>query len=116
SIPYIDAAAVQYGPLAQLANVGYVAVTGHLSVDGFREVTLLFQWLAATIFLCVLAVRVRPLVAAVTALAAIVVFPTLQPFAITSHSTFDGFWGWTDALRYAGVFLVAMAFPAVAAR
>ena len=50
SIPYIDAAAVQYGPLAQVANVAYVGLTGRLSVDGFREVTLLFQWLAATLF------------------------------------------------------------------
>ena len=116
TIPYVDAAAVQYGPLAQLMNVGYAGITGHVSVDGFREVTLLFQWLAATIFVCALAVRVRPLVAAITALAAIVVFPTLQTFAITSNGTFDGFWGWTDALRYAGVFLLAMAFPAVARR
>jgi len=116
TVPYVDAAAVQYGPLAQLINVGYAGVTGHVSVDGFREVTLLFQWLAATIFVCALAVRVRAVVAAVTALAAIVVFPTLQTFAITPHGTFDGFWGWTDALRYAGVFLLAMGFPAVAAR
>jgi hypothetical protein len=116
TIPYVDAAAVQYGPLAQLMNVGYAGITGHVSVDGFREVTLLFQWLAATIFVCALAVRVRPLVAAVTALAAIVFFPTLQTFAITSNGTFDGFWGWTDALRYAGVFLLAMAFPPVAWR
>jgi hypothetical protein len=116
TIPYVDAAAVQYGPLAQLMNVGYAGITGHVSVDGFREVTLLFQWLAATIFVCALAVRVRPLVAAVTALVAIVAFPTLQTFAITTNGTFDGFWGWTDALRYAGVFLLAMAFPAVARR
>jgi hypothetical protein len=116
SLPYIDAAAVQYGPLAQVLNVAYVGLTGRLSVDGFREVTLLFQWVAATIFMGALAVRVRPLVAVVTALAAVLVFPTLQTFAITSNGTFDGFWGWTDALRYAGVFMVAMAFPAVAAR
>jgi hypothetical protein len=116
TVPYVDAAAVQYGPLAQLINVGYAGISGHVSVDGFREVTLLFQWLAATIFVCALALRVRPVVAAVTALAAIVVFPTLQTFAITPHGTFDGFWGWTDALRYAGVFLLAMGFPAVAAR
>jgi hypothetical protein len=116
TVPYVDAAAVQYGPLAQLINVWYAAITGHVSVDGFREVTLLFQWLAATIFVCALALRVRPVVAAVTALAAIVVFPTLQTFAITPHGTFEGFWGWTDALRYAGVFLLAMGFPAVAAR
>jgi hypothetical protein len=116
TVPYVDAAAVQYGPLAQVLNVGYAGITGHVSVDGFREVTLLFQWLAATIFVCTLALRVRPLVAAVAALAAILVFPTLQTFAITRHGTFDGFWGWTDALRYAGVFLLAMAFPAVAMR
>jgi hypothetical protein len=116
TIPYVDAAAVQYGPLAQVANVAYVGLTGRLSVDGFREVTLLFQWAAATIFAAALAVRVRPLVAVVTALAAVLVFPTLQTFAITPKGTFDGFWGWTDALRYAGVFMVAMAFPAVAAR
>jgi hypothetical protein len=116
TVPYVDAAAVQYGPLAQLIDVGYAGISGHVSVDGFREVTLLFQWLAATIFVCALALRVRPVVAAVTALAAFVVFPTLQTFAITPHGTFDGFWGWTDALRYAGVFLLAMGFPAVAAR
>jgi hypothetical protein len=116
TLPYVDAAAVQYGPLAQLLNAGYAGLTGHVSVDGFREVTLLFQWLAATIFVCALALRVRPVVAVVTTLAAIVVFPTLQTFAITHDGTFQGFWGWTDALRYAGVFLLAMAYPAVAAR
>jgi hypothetical protein len=116
TLPYVDAAAVQYGPLAQLLNAGYAGLTGHVSVDGFREVTLLFQWLAATIFVCALALRVRPLVAAVTAVAAIVIFPTLQTFALTHDGTFKGFWGWTDALRYAGVFLLAMAYPAVAAR
>ena len=85
SIPYIDSAAVQYGPLAQLANVAYVGITGRLSVDGFREVTLLFQWLAATLFVGALALRVRPLVAVVTALAAVLFFPTLQTFALTSQ-------------------------------
>jgi hypothetical protein len=116
SLPYVDAAAVQYGPLAQLANVAYVGITGRLSVDGFREVTLLFQWAAATLFACALALRVRPVVALVTALAAVLAFPTLQTFAITSKGVFDGFWGWTDALRYAGLFVLAMAFPAIAAR
>jgi hypothetical protein len=116
TLPYVDAAAVQYGPLAQLLNAGYAGLTGHVSVDGFREVTLLFEWLAATIFVCALALRVRPVVAGVTALAAFVVFPTLQTFAITHDGTFAGFWGWTDALRYGGVFLLAMAYPAVAAR
>jgi hypothetical protein len=116
SLPYLDAASVQYGPLAQLANVAYVGLADRVSVDGFREVTLLFQWLAATLFACALAVRVRPVVAVVTALAAVLAFPTLQTFEIDAAGMFSGFWGWTDALRYAGVFVLAMAFPAVAAR
>jgi hypothetical protein len=115
SLPYIDAAAVQYGPVAQLANAAYVLGTGRLSVDGFREATLLFHLLAATLFLSVLFLRVRPLVAAVTALAAILVFPTLQTFMVTSGGSFNGLWGWTNTLRYSGVFLLAMAFPALAA-
>lgn len=116
SLPYLGAAAVQYGPAAQLANVAYVAVADRVSVDGFREVSLLLHWIAATIFLGALVLRVRPLVAAVTALAAITVFPTLQAFAVTPDGFIDGFWGWTNTLRYAGVFLLAMAFPALTTR
>jgi hypothetical protein len=116
SLPYLDAAAVQYGPAAQLANAAYVAVAGPVSVDGFRETSLLLNWIAATIFLGALVLRVRPLVAAVTALAAIAVFPTLQSFAVRPDGFIDGFWGWTNTLRYAGVFLLAMAYPALAAR
>jgi hypothetical protein len=116
SLPYLDAAAVQYGPAAQLVNAAYVAVVGPLSADGFRETSLLLHWIAATLFLGALFLRARPLVAGVTALAAITVFPTLQAFAVTAGGSIDGFWGWTDTLRYAGVFLLAMAFPALAAR
>jgi hypothetical protein len=116
SVPYLDAAAVQYGPAAQLANAAYVAVSGRVSVDGFRETSLLLHWIAATLFLGALVLRVRPLIAAVTALAAITIFPTLQVFSVTPAGYIDGFWGWTNTLRYAGVFLLAMAFPALAAR
>jgi hypothetical protein len=116
SLPYIGPAAVQYGPASQLANAAFVGATGHVSVDGFRQATLVFHWLAATLFLGALFLRVRPLVAAVTALAALTIFPTLQLFAFTPAGYIDGFWGWTNTLRYAGVFLLAMAFPAIVAR
>jgi hypothetical protein len=116
-LPYIDAAAVQYGPGAQLAGAAYVGAAGPVSVDGLREVTLLFHLLAATIFLGALFLRVRPIVAVVTALAATTIFPTLQTFVAGADGSIDGYyWGWTNALRYAGVFLLAMAFPAVVAR
>ncbi|MDX6658242.1 MAG: hypothetical protein QOH62_3035 [Solirubrobacteraceae bacterium] len=116
-LPYIDAAAVQYGPGAELANAAYVGAVGPVSVDGLREVTLIFHLLAATIFLGALFLRVRLIVAVVTALAAATIFPTLQTFIAGPGGSVDGYyWGWTDTLRYAGVFLVAMAFPALVAR
>ncbi len=116
SVPYIGAAAVQYGPGAQVANYLYAQATGHFTVNGFREASLIFNWLAATLFLAALYVRVRPVVAAVTTLAAITIFPTLQIFGVDAKGFVDGFWGWGDPLRYAGVFMLAMLFPAVAAR
>ncbi|MEA2422199.1 MAG: hypothetical protein QOF55_1298 [Thermoleophilaceae bacterium] len=116
SLPYIDAAAVQYGPGAQVASYLYAKATGHFSVDGFRELNLFFNWLAGTLFLGVLYVRVRPLLAAVTTLAAITLFPTLQIFSVQADGVMHGFWGWGNTLRYAGVFVLAMLFPAAVSR
>ncbi|MEA2450277.1 MAG: hypothetical protein QOG63_2209, partial [Thermoleophilaceae bacterium] len=116
ALPYLDSAAVQYGPGAQVFNYLYATATGHLSVDGFREVTLIFHWLAATLFLGALYARVRPLVAALTTLAAVTLFPTLQMFHIRADGFADGFWGWGNTLRYAGVFVLAMLFPALVER
>jgi hypothetical protein len=116
SLPYLDSAAVQYGPGAQVLNYVYATATGHFSVDGFRQVTLIFNWLAAMLFLGALYLRVRPLVAAVTTLAAVTLFPTLQIFGVDAKGFVDGFWGWGNTLRYAAVFVLAMLFPAVIAR
>jgi hypothetical protein len=115
SLPYIDSAAVQYGPGAQVANDVYAAATGKLSVEGFREVTLIFHWVAAALFLVALFLRASPLVAAVATIAAITLFPTLQFFHVGPKGFVEGFWGWANALRYAGVFVLAMLFPAAVA-
>ena len=58
--------------------------------------------------------RVRPLVAGGRAVAAFTVFPALQTFVFNAHGgNVHGFWGWSNLLRYAGVFLLAMLFPAI---
>jgi hypothetical protein len=117
SLPYIGAAAVQYGPGAQVANDVYAAASGHLSVDGFRIVTLIFSWAAASLFLVALYTRARFVPALVATVAAITLFPALQFFHVGPKGYVSGFWGWANALRYAGVFVLAMLFPAaVAAR
>lgn len=117
SLPYIGAAAVQYGPGAQVANDVYAAASGHLSVDRFRIVTLIFNWAAASLFLVALYTRARLVPAIVATVAAITLFPALQFFHVGPKGYVSGFWGWANALRYAGVFVLAMLFPAaVAAR
>jgi hypothetical protein len=115
SLPYIDAAAVQYGPGAQVANDLYASASGHLSVDGFRIVTLIFNWAAASLFLVALYTRARLVPAVVATVAAVTLFPALQFFHVGPKGYVSGFWGWANALRYAGVFVLAMLFPAVVA-
>jgi hypothetical protein len=117
SLPYIDSAAIQYGPGAEVANDVYAAASGHLSVDRFRIVTLIFNWAAAALFLVALYTRARLAAAVVATLAAITLFPALQFFHVGPKGYVNGFWGWANTLRYAGVFMLAMLFPAaVAAR
>jgi hypothetical protein len=116
SLPYIDAAAIQYGPGTELANYAFITGTHQMSVDGLRQTSLLFAWVAGTLFLGALYLRVRPLAAAVTTVAAFTLFPTLQMFHFTADGFIAGFWGWTNLLRYAGVFVLAMLFPAIVAR
>ncbi len=63
-------------------------------------------------------------VALLACLASVLVFPTLQMIAFQPDGsvdnqikdTMEGVWGWPNAMRYVGVFAVAMVFPAVARR
>ena len=116
SPPYIGTAAYQYGPGTEVADYLVARAAHAMSVDGLRTASLVFAWIAATMFLGTLAVRTRPLAAAVTAVAAFTLFPAFQLLRFTAAGFDHGFWGWTNLLRYAGVYLLALLFPAVVAR
>jgi hypothetical protein len=114
--PYLGAASTQYGPGSQLISSLYMHHVSTHSVVGFRESFALFQWVAATVFCGVVALRLRFLLALITIALAILLFPTLQEFgftqsAFTDSGTFDGFFGWFNALRYIGVFAAVMLLP-----
>jgi hypothetical protein len=110
NVPYIYAANVQYGPGSQLAMYGYMRSIGGFTIIGFRETFALFQWAGASIFFAVLFARFRLVWGLVTGLLAVLVFPTLQMLRFVDHSTYFGFFGWGDVLRYAGVFALALLY------
>ncbi len=123
--PYIGSSAVQYGPGSELLHYLYLHLFG-FNVVNFRQSTVLLYWLAATIFCVVVFIRLPFKLALVTCLVSVLVFPTLQMVSFQPSGAVDGavdrlpgshggFWGWPNAMRYIGVFSLAMLFPAVAA-
>ena len=123
--PYIGSAAVQYGPGSELIHYLYLHLFG-FDLIGFRQSTALLYLIAASIFFVVVFVRLPTKLAVVTCLVSVLIFPTLQMISFQADGSIDGavdrlplseggFWGWPNAMRYVGVFAVAMLFPAVAA-
>lgn len=125
SVPYIDSAAVQYGPGTELIHYLYLSAFG-FDIEHFRQSTVLLYWIASAIFFTVLFLRLPLKIALVTGLVAILLFPTLQMISFQPNGSVDaaidrlqdsaiGVWGWPNAMRYVGVFASALLFPAVAA-
>jgi hypothetical protein len=125
AIPYIGSAAVQYGPGSELIQYLYLKVFG-FDLIAFRQSTALLYLIAATIFFIVLFIRLPTRLALISSLVSVLLFPTLQMVSFQPDGSIDaavdrlpfsqgGFWGWPNAMRYVGVFAVAMLFPAAAA-
>jgi hypothetical protein len=123
--PYIGSGAVQYGPGSELIHYLYLHTFG-FNIENFRQSTILLYWLAATIFFTVLFVRLPWKLALLISLLSVLLFPTLQMVSFQQNGAIDasidrlkdsahGVWGWPNAMRYIGVFTVAMLFPAIAA-
>lgn len=123
--PYIGSSAVQYGPGSEVLHYLYLHIFG-FDIVNFRQSTVLLYWLAATIFCVVLFIRLPFKLALITCLVALLIFPTLQMISFQPGGAVDGavdrlpnsqggFWGWPNAMRYIGVFSLAMLFPAVGA-
>jgi hypothetical protein len=124
--PYIGSAAVQYGPGSELIHYLYLHLFG-FNVVSFRQSTVFLYWLAASIFFVVIFIRLPLKLAVITCLVSVLLFPTLQMISFQPNGSVDGavdrlylssggFWGWPNAMRYIGVFALAMLFPAVATR
>jgi hypothetical protein len=115
-VPYIGPAAIQYGPGAQLLSYLYMRHVGTFSVLGARESWALFHWAGATIFFVVLFLVLGYVRGLIGALAAALIYPTLQLFGFVPGSTWGGFFGWANILRYTGAFALLMLLPSVVRR
>jgi len=112
SLPYIGPASVQYGPGSQLLMYLYMKCSNQFNIEGFRESFAVIHWLAATVFMVAIFLRFRFLLAAAIALIA-VNLPPLTFFQLTPTGMVYGFFGWGNALRYLGGFLLLLFLPSV---
>ena len=116
AVPYIGPASVQYGPGAQLLSYLYMRHIGTFSVVGFRESWAVFQWAGATILFAVFFLAFGYLRGLVAALVSALIYPSLQALGFQSSGSYDGFFGWSDPLRYAGAIALILLLPAVIRR
>ena len=104
-VPFVGPAATQYGPGSQLIAYGFMKWTDDFSVTGFRRANLLFN------FVTLLAVGLAAawLIDAPTTLLIMVLALAFSPLAFfrpMADGTFEGAYGWGNALRYLGAVLV----------
>jgi hypothetical protein len=120
AVPYIDEAAVQYGPGSELIHYAYMQAAG-FDLQGFRESTVLLYLVGSAIFFAIVFIRLPFKLAAIASLASVVLFPALQMIAFQGDGSVDnqirlsmeGIWGWPNPMRYLGVFALAMLFPVI---
>jgi len=113
AVPYAGPASVQYGPGAQLLSYLYMRHIGTFSVIGFRESWATFQWVGATILFAVFFLAFGYLRGLVATLLSALIYPALPAMGFGPSGSYNGFFGWSDPLRYAGAFALILLLPAV---
>jgi hypothetical protein len=115
-LPYTGAAAIQYGPGTQSAAYWLMSHVTSFSVVGFREAWALFTWAGASILFAVFFLAFGYARGLAVSLLSSLVYPALHQIAFRAGGTFDGFWGWANPLRYAGMIALVLLLPAVVRR
>jgi hypothetical protein len=116
AVPYIGPASVQYGPGAQLLSYLYMRHIGGFSVVGFRESWATFQVAGATILFIVFFLAFGYLRGLIATLLSALIYPALPAMGFQPGGSYNGLFGWTDPLRYAGAIALMLLLPAVIRR
>jgi len=115
-LSYIGVAGVQYGPGTQFATYVLMRHVTSFSVVGFREAWAVFQWAGASILFAVFFLAFGYARGLAASLLSVLVYPALHQIGFQPGSSFDGFWGWANPLRYAGVIAVVLLLPPIVRR
>jgi len=86
------------------------------SVVGFREAWALFQLAGACTLFAVFFLAFGYARGLAVSLLTALVYPGLNHIAFLPGGSFDGYWGWSNPLRYAGVIALVLLLPAVVRR
>ena len=115
-LPYVGVANVPYGPGTQVAAYWLMCHVTSFSIVGFRQAWALLVWAGVSAAFAVFFLAfgyARGL--AVSVLSALV-YPALHGVAFQPGGSFDGYFGWTNPLRYVGVIGLVLLLPAVIRR
>jgi hypothetical protein len=115
-LPYIGVAGVQYGPGTQFASYFLMRHVTSFTMVGFRQTWALYQWAGASVLFAVFFLAFGFTRGLAISLLTALVYPALHEVAFQPGGTFEGFFGWTNPLRYAGMIALVALLPAVIRR
>ena len=115
-LSYTGPAAIQYGPGTQSVAYWLMRHVTSFSMVGFREAWALFTWVGASILFAVFFLAFGYARGLAVSLLSALVYPALHQIAFRAGGTFDGYWGWANPLRYAGMIALVLLLPAVVRR
>jgi hypothetical protein len=115
-IPYTGAAVIQYGPGTQVLTYLIMRHVTSFSIVGFRQAWAMYQWAGASVLFAVFFLAFGYVRGLAISLLSIVVYPGLQEVAFRPGGTFEGYFGWANPLRYAGMIALVALLPAVVRR
>jgi len=86
------------------------------SIVGFRQAWALYQWAGASVLFAVFFLAFGYARGLAISLLSALVYPALHEVAFQPGGSFDGFFAWTNPLRYAGMIALVALLPAVIRR
>jgi hypothetical protein len=123
-LPYVGIAEVPYGPGTQLVSYLLMHHVTSFSVVGFREAWALQVWVAASALFVVFFLAYGYVRGLAVSLLSALVYPALHmiafqpadPYAGPFGSSYDGYFGWANPMRYVGAIALVLLLPAVVRR
>ena len=115
-LPYVGVANVPYGPGTQLAAYWLMQHVTSFSIVGFREAWALLVWAGVSVIFAVFFLAFGYARGLAVSVFSALVYPALHEVAFQPGGSFDGYFGWTNPLRYAGVIALVLLLPAVIER